>query len=462
VDAVIQRGVAQLQAEPVSPQGLAQTLGALGLRSIDEDRFGGRRPRGSARVVAGRMAVGTVLAALGVALALTFFSHTETAVFAQTFAALRKVRSYHWTGVQVLHGRPQRWEMWYSSGRSREQIGDQTIVNDGDHQRSYKAGSGVVIVDRSFPAGNNRMTQLLQPGGFLSRIEAMRHDPGCPIRVEERTSRTPDGRAVQRFEIATAAAGNGQRTDPPQGRMTFLVDPDTKLPVGWTVYELREGRWRLSLRIDRFEYNTPIPGQLFDLKLPAGTPAVVVDHSTREQAQLAAQTTPRGWKIILRAIDRTREGDVMVSVSQVPPGHDRSQPDPVPLKEILDDRGTVYADTHNDYMAGTYTMFWLVSPSPPGSNGSWPQRFTLTVQVEDGENVTFRNIAAPPPAFESVLQLLPDRDPDEVETIRAGARARLHQGEQSGPGHSGSSPGAPARRLNGVVKDARRSYLPPR
>jgi outer membrane lipoprotein-sorting protein len=382
------------------------------------------------------VAVGTVLAALGVALALAFFSHTETAVFAQTFAAFRKVRSYHWTGVEVLHGRPQRWEMWYSSGRSREQIGDQTIVNDGAHQRSYKAGSGVVIVDRSFPAGNNRMTQLLQPGGFLSRIEAMRRDPGWRIHVEERPGRTREGRPAQRFEISWTAAGQVDRTDVRQGRMTFLVDPGTKLPVGWTVYELREGNWHLRQRIDRFDYNIPIPSQLFDLKLPAGTRVVVVDHGNRERAQLAERTTARGWKIILRAIDRTQAGDVMVSVSQVPPGHDRSQPDPVPLKEILDDRGTVYADTHNDYVVGTYTMFWLVSPSPPGPDASWPQRFALTVRVEDGENVTFRNIAAPPPAFESVLQLLPDRDPDEVETIRAGARARLQQGKPPGRGHS--------------------------
>src|SRR5207247_503275 len=143
-------------------------------------------------------------------------------------------------------------------------------------------------------------------------------------------------------------------------------------------------------------------------------------------------------------------------------GQDRSQLDPVPLKDLQDDRGTVYADTHNDLIAGTYTMFWLVSPSPPGPNASWPQRFTLTVKVEDGENVTFRSIPAPPPVFESVLQLMPGRDPDEVETIRARARARLHQGVQPGPGHAGSSPGVPAPRLNGVVKGAERSGLPQR
>src|SRR5438552_1440442 len=204
VDQVIERGVAQLQAEPISSQGLARTLGALGLGSAEADRAAAARPYLSVPFAAQRMAAGIGLAVLGVILALTFFSRTETAVFAQTIAALRKVRSYDWTGVEVRYGRPQRWEMWYSSGRSREQIGDLTIVNDGDHQRSYKAGSGVVIVDRSFPAGNNRMTQLLQPGGFLSRVEAMRHDPGWRIRVEERTSRTPDGRAVQRFEISTA------------------------------------------------------------------------------------------------------------------------------------------------------------------------------------------------------------------------------------------------------------------
>ena len=98
------------------------------------------------------------------------------------------------------------------------------------------------------------------------------------------------------------------------------------------------------------------------------------------------------------------------------------------LATLRDDRGAVYADTHNDQIAGTYTMFWLVSPVPPGANGPWPQRITVTVRVEDGESVIFQDIPAPPPAFESVVQLFPVRDPDQVEKIRADARARRRTG----------------------------------
>src|SRR5207237_4332024 len=98
----------------------------------------------------------------------------------------------------------------------------------------------------------------------------------------------------------------------------------------WVATEWREGREQLWARVDRIDYNVDFPAALFDLKLPADTRVIVVDHPQRDQQQLASQTTPRGWKMVLRAIDLTREGDALVTVSQIPPGHDRPQPDPVP------------------------------------------------------------------------------------------------------------------------------------
>src|SRR4051812_13642022 len=93
VDPVIGRGVAQLQAEPAPAEGLTRTLDALGLSGAEQDRslarHGSRAPH-STPARARRLVAGAGLAALGVALALAFFGRTETAVFAETVAALRK------------------------------------------------------------------------------------------------------------------------------------------------------------------------------------------------------------------------------------------------------------------------------------------------------------------------------------------------------------------------------------
>jgi outer membrane lipoprotein-sorting protein len=436
IDPVIARGVAQLRAEPDSTPGLTSTLEALGLSVAGEAgpgaRHGWRTPRpapaGARRIVA---VMGLV--ALAVALALAFFGRTETTVFAQTMAALRKVRSYHWTGVMEDGGWQQPWEVWYSPGHYREQIGDQTTVDDGIHKRRYKAGSRVVIVDRSNLTGDGPWAQLLQPGDFLSRMGAMKRDNGWRMTINRQTTRTRGGERLDAYELTAISPGKLHGVDFQKSRMVFRVDSGTKLPVSWVVTEWQSGREQLRVRVDRIDYNTAFPASLFDLKAPAGTRELEIDRRPRDQVQLATQTTPRGWKIILHALDLTREGDVLVTVSQVLPAPggggsgpqaERPQPDPVPLKELRDDRGTVYADTHNDQIAGTYTVFWLVSPVPPGANGPWPQRCTVAVQVEDGENVTFRDIPVQPPALESVLQLFPVGDPDQVEKIRAAARAR--------------------------------------
>src|SRR5262249_2353831 len=294
-----------------------------------------------------------------------------------------------------------------------------------------------VTVDRSTLTGDGPWAQLLQPGSFLSRMEAMKRDHGWRLTINRQTGRTPGGYSVDAYEIQASANGRPHAIDIQRNRRILRGDSDTKLPVSWVLTEWQGGREQLRLRVDRIDYDVAFPSSLFDLQAPAGARELEVDHRPRDQKQLASQTTPRGWKIILRALDLTREGDALVTVSQVPaaPGGggagsqaERPQPDPVPLKELRDERGTVYADTHNDQIAGTYTTFWLVSPSPPGASGPWPQHFTITVQVEDGESLTFHNIPAQPPAFESVLQLFPIGDPDQVEKIRAKARARRAAG----------------------------------
>src|SRR5437764_14559476 len=83
IDPVIARGVAQLQAEPAPSGGLTKTLDALGLSGVGEDRSGARHGLRVQHPPAGfrarRLVAGMGLAALGAALALAFFGHTETA-----------------------------------------------------------------------------------------------------------------------------------------------------------------------------------------------------------------------------------------------------------------------------------------------------------------------------------------------------------------------------------------------
>lgn len=95
------------------------------------------------------------------------------------------------------------------------------------------------------------------------------------------------------------------------------------------------------------------------------------------------------------------------------------------------------------YIASTYEMHWLV-PLKPG--GPPPQWFTIAAELADGKTVVFRQIPAPPPAFESVREMPPYCDTpmtgQEVEQIRARARdphrlQRLREAKRSITGGSG-------------------------
>jgi hypothetical protein len=215
-------------------------------------------------------------------------------------------------------------------------------------------------------------------------------------------------------------------------RMVLLVDPDTHLPVGWTLYDFREGGWEPNQRIDQIEYNVSPAESRFHLQVPPGTRTVDVDQSRRSRARLASQTSQNGQEIVLRAIDETWDGDVFMSLSNAVPGDfvgvDHTPPQPVEFIRLQDDRGTIYVDTWSQHITPAFTMFWLIPRTPRHEGDPWPKRFTITVQPEQGELLTFRDVPAPPPAYESVLEVppYPDTvmDAGEVETTRKEARAR--------------------------------------
>jgi hypothetical protein len=290
----------------------------------------------------------------------------------------------------------------------------------------------VMFVDRSLLARRPNMGNLFEPDGFLRRIEEMRREPGWFMRVEEGMTQTPEGRRL-RFEIFMTMDQRVHLTHNQRGRLTLLVDSSTRLPVRWVNEEWRDGKWELNNRVDRIEYDVPIPDQAFQLELPSGTRTVNVDWSHRARARLAAQTASDGGEVVLRALDQTAEGDVMVSVAHAKEG-DRLQP-PTPRVVFLhatDESGRLYVDAESTYVAPTFEMKWLVPlvPRQPGQPG--PRRLTITAELTNTEKVTFRDLPAPPPAYESLGELppyvdTPMTDPREVEKTRTRAREQYQR-----------------------------------
>jgi hypothetical protein len=428
VDEVITRGVARMRSEPIPPDRLGRTLSALGLRSPDAAPRSPISLRTRASLAPRRIALSLGLAVLAVWATLAFFGGTGRTALAETAEALRRVSSLHWTGIQVVKGQEQQWEFWYSAGGSREEIGDRVTVDDGEQQRSYQRGSRVVFVDRSYLKRDPERPTPFQPGGLIPALERFRGLPDWDVRVEQRDDKTPEGRRGQRFEIYLTHPGIEQK-------MVCLIDPGTKLPLSWASYTKRPGRWELDQRVDRIEYNVATPADLFQLRLPAGVRTIDVDQSKRARAHLAAQRTPKRREVILRAIDMTAKGDVMVSIGclEAPDAQKPAAPVriawPEPQVELVDDHGMVYAFTSNNYIEPTYTMFWLVPLKPRKPGDPWPQRFTISVNFDAGRDVvTFRDIAAPPPAFEDVIEVPPYNgiwmDAREAEKIRTQTRKR--------------------------------------
>jgi hypothetical protein len=431
VDALIMTGVTKLRAEPVAPEALAATLRALDLesgaatRTLPNDRLNGH-------VGARRLLLGAGLAALALFAALTFFPRAEMGALAATMAALRQVSTYHWTGVWVSHGQPLRWESWYAEGQYREDLGDKTTVDDGQQRRSHRAGTRVQFVDRSALARRPNAASLYEPDGFLKRIQQMQREPGWFVRVEEGEEQTPEGRRL-RFQIFMSMDRRVHPTHDQKSRVTLLVDPGTRLPVRWVNEEWRDAKWQLSNRVDRIEYDVAVPDRVFQLQMPPGTRTVNVDWSHRTRARLAAQTAADGREVVLRAIDQTAEGDVLVSVAHAKEG-DRLQP-PTPQvvdMQATDERGRVYVDASSGHIAPTFEVWWLVPlvPRKPGEPG--PRRLTITAELNPRVMVTFRDLPAPPPAYETVGELPPYIDspctnPLEVEKIRARGRAQYQR-----------------------------------
>lgn len=431
VDALIMTGAAQLRTEPVSPEALAGTLRALDLERGANARPLSIAPR-SRRVGARRLLLGAGLAVAALYAVLAFFPRSEMGALAATMAALRQVSSVHSTGVWVSNGQPLRWESWYAPGRYREDLGNKTSIDDSRQRLSYRAGTSVVFVDRSLLAQGQDQPRLFQPDGFLQQIERLRHQPGWFVRVEEGAAQTPEGRRL-RFEIFMTMDSRVHPSHNQKSKLTLLVDPHTRLPVRWVNEEWRGGKWELGNRVDRIEYDVPIPNRVFQLDLPPDTRTVNVDWSHRAQAQLTARPTADGGEVVLRAIDQTGEGDVMVSVAHAKEGDRLHLPTTrVVQLEATDERGRLYVDAGSNYIAPTFEMKWLVPyiPWKPGEPG--PRRLTLTAELTNGEKVTFRDLPAPPPAYETVGELPPYVDtpltnPREVEKVRARARTQYER-----------------------------------
>jgi hypothetical protein len=350
------------------------------------------------------------------------------AALAGTIAALEEVPSYHCSGVWVLWGQPRRWEIWYATGKHREDLGPKTTVDDGRRQRSHKAGTAVVFVDRSHLAEGSENGSIFQPGRFLRRIEEMSRRPGWFVRIEKGKERTAQGLDLERFEISMTMDQRVHPTHNERGKITLVVDPSTRLPTRWVLYDWQEGRWQLRQRVDQVEYNLAIPERVFDLKLPAGTRTVDVDWSKRTHALLAAEKASDGREVVLRAIDLTAEGDVMVSVANQKEGQGLQPPTlSVVWLQAKDDLGRVYVDAGYNYIAPTFAMAWLVPLVPQQAQDPLPRRLTVSAELANGETVDFRGLPAPPPAYETVREMPPYYDTpmtaQEVEKIRAKARA---------------------------------------
>jgi hypothetical protein len=413
----VARGIAALRAEPVPDRAMQQTLALLNIGSVTSEArsavTGGKR---SAMSVALAVVVMLLLWA-----GLTSSRTPEMRALAKTMTALERVRSIHWTGVSRVKESMARGETWFSEGRSRSEQGDRITVDDGETRRTYTKGTDFVLVDRSSLRNRRETPTPFQPDGLLSSLERFRRAIDSKLRVEELRATGEDGRPLQRFEIYISHRGSEEK-------LVWLIDRETRLPVKTEQYDKMQGDWQLRNRVDRIEYNLPIPEERFRLSLPPDVRAIDVDRSKRARARLAVRRLPGGGQVILHATDMTQRGDVLLSLSAV--GADGYPMDTIgiALEKLTDERATSYVRTSPNIFEHAYRVFWMVPLKPPAPGDPHPRRLTFSVLLGTGERAVFRDLAAPPP-FETLKEVPPfcDWHDGEPEFEQHRRRARIAQ-----------------------------------
>jgi hypothetical protein len=408
VDARIARGVAQIKAEPVSMSGLEKTLAELDLPApaASSSRPVGRR--GWAPLTTRRALIGVGLGMAAVLIALAFPGRSQTAVLAETLAAMERASSFHFkeTGYG-LDGRVVHSETWYANGRTRLDGAEEVVIDDGRESRTYRRGSRVVKVDHSV---RERVEPLGAPGQFLRQTLADKRSYNPAVRVEEQTLTDSHGRRVSRYKIYTPQKG-AMPADYPytDSRFILWVDLKSHLPTRWEEWVKRrhDGRWQLNSQVSQIEFDVPIPDQVFRNPLPSSMPLVEFDMRKRAEGNLVSEITRAAQIITLRTLYLSEEGDVILAFAPWGEAKARVNPDlPGEIRKFGDDRGMEYAPMREVLFRQGSSVETRFTPLKPRRAGApWPRKFHFTLRLKDGEEVFFHDVPAPAPPYVSAREI---------------------------------------------------------
>lgn len=281
VDAVIARGIAQMQAEPVPPEGLARTLAAVGLRKVEAAQPASATRRRYAPVATRRTAL--VAGALIVALVLfgAFLNGGRQgvdAVLAQTMEAMSKVRTVHFVEKKIIDGVAREREEWFKFPDKQRSEEKGRLISINNRRRTLS-----IITDRSpnvavigSAIGIGFHADWLTETGLQ---QAINNSDGQVIRkiTRESTAQEQDGKSFLLIELQINDLNHESNEF-----ARLWIDRDSHLVVAWEDWEVRKRDGKVTWRtvVERVDYNVDLPDSLFSMDIPKG--AEVRDFSTPE------------------------------------------------------------------------------------------------------------------------------------------------------------------------------------
>jgi hypothetical protein len=226
-----------------------------------------------------RLLLAATLAA-AIALFHLFPQKSSANTLERVLAAMARVRTAHCSGMFDSHEGPppdagsaapeqMPVEWWYQApGRFRREMGPEvptwgfppgTLIINGDQSLFFSPRDpGPPLVPRPRKMRDLSPVDFFTPEGLLQRAAGKKH-----ARIHEELSPTP-GRPFRRITVEYDQPG--ERV-PLRFHWTLTVDPATDriVHVDWQLEARVLWRWQTgaSATLDRFEYNIPLPDDLF-------------------------------------------------------------------------------------------------------------------------------------------------------------------------------------------------------
>ena len=317
------------------------------------------------------VALGTLGAAITVAIAVVLLSGSEDAVLADAIEALGRATSLHLTvtcpsepGIssEMWIGEGGRWReetTWPGEGGPRTSI----IVADGVREWYYSPWRQVVEVTDDVPnAGTDAR---------LALFSAFQMGDGASPGSQPSRTTDSEGRACLIYTVE--GTGGAQ--------VIFTVDERARRVVAVDVRRFGDDGGVALWREDGIAYDVAIPDGTFTLTPPPGT-RTVEDWWARCGGAELAGTWFFGGRLVVHAIDLVESGDVYVCASL----EEFDAPDAAapPLGRLLDDQGRAYAQVSwvydqrptEDACGVRYRLWFTPVQGPP-----MPEPTAFTVEL---------------------------------------------------------------------------------